>query len=90
MLHFAGSSVTRYLRELFWLQLLESSHTLSLTHNPLQSNPTISTGYKRLNIITIKFGMEVKPIKHIIVNYNFTDINKGDIIINSNRKKKRI
>ena len=34
--------------------------------------------------------MEVKPIKHIIVNYNFTDINKGDIIINSNRKKKRI
>ena len=63
------------------------THTLSHTQS-LQINLTWNTGYKRLNIITIKFGTEVKPIKHIIVNYNFTDINKGDIIINSNRKKK--
>ena len=41
---------------------LESSHSLSLslslshTHTQiLQINPTINTGYKRLNIITIKF-----------------------------------
>ena len=32
-----------------------SLHTLSITQ-PLQSNPTINTGYKRLNEITIKFG----------------------------------
>ena len=38
---------------------LESSHTLSLSHTqPLQINPTWNTGYIRLNIITIKFGME--------------------------------
>ena len=30
MLHFAGSLVARYSRELFWLQLLEFSHTFSL------------------------------------------------------------
>ena len=50
---------------------LESSHTLSHTQ-PLQLNPTLNTGYKRLNIITIKFGTESKPAKHIVVNYNFT------------------
>ena len=69
--HFAGCLVARYLRKLFSLQLLESSHSLSITQ-PLQSNPTINTGYKRLNKITIKFGTELKPTKHIFVNYNFT------------------
>ena len=53
------------------LQQLESSHSLSITQ-PLQSNPTINTGYKRLNKITIKFGTELKPTKHIVVNHNFT------------------
>ena len=48
------------------------THTLSLTHTqPLQINPTWNTGYKRLNRITIKFDMELKPTKHIVVNYNF-------------------
>ena len=51
--------------------LLESS--LSLSHTQLlQLNPTINTGYKRLNKITIKFGTELKPTKQIVVNYNFT------------------
>ena len=45
--------------------------TLSLYHT-LQLNPTINTGYKRLNKITFKFGTELKPTKHIVVNYNFT------------------
>ena len=36
-----------------------SLHTLSLSvTQPLQLNPTINTGYYRLNEITIKFGME--------------------------------
>ena len=36
-----------------------SLHTHSLSHiQPLQINPTWNTGYKRLNIITIKFGTE--------------------------------
>ena len=48
-----------------------SRHTLSLTQ-PVQLNPTINTRYKRLNKITIKFGTELKPTKHIVVNYNFT------------------
>ena len=30
MLHFVGSLVARHPREVFWLHLLESSHTLSL------------------------------------------------------------
>ena len=50
---------------------LESSHSLSLSQ-PLQINPTWNTGYKTLNRITIKFGMKLKPTKHIVVNYNFT------------------
>ena len=55
--------------------LLESSHTLSLSlTQPLQLNPTINTAYKRLNKITIKFGMELKLTKHIVVNYNYTHI----------------
>ena len=50
-----------------------SLHTLSLSiTQPLQSNPTINTRYKRLNKITIKFGTELKPAKHIVVYYNFT------------------
>ena len=47
------------------------THTLSLTQ-PLQINLTWNTGYKRLNRITIKWGTELKPTKHIVVNYNFT------------------
>ena len=47
--------------------------TLSLSNTqPLQWNPTIHTGYKRLNNITIKFGMEYKPTKHNVENNNFT------------------
>ena len=71
MSHFAGCLVARYLWKLFSLQLLESSHSLSITQ-PLQSNPTINTRYKRLNRIIIKFGMKLKPTKHIVVNHNFT------------------
>ena len=52
---------------------LESSHTLSLSlTQPLQLNPTINTGYNRLNKIIIKFDTKLKPTKHIVVNYNFT------------------
>ena len=47
------------------------TYSLSITQ-PLQLNPTINTGYKRLNKITIKFGTELKSTKHIVVNYNFT------------------
>ena len=50
------------------------TNTLSLTQ-PLQVNPTINTGNNRLNNITIKFGIELKPTKHIVENYNFTDSN---------------
>ena len=50
---------------------LESSLSLSHTQS-LQLNPTLNTRYKRLNIITIKFGTKLKPTKHIVVNYNFT------------------
>ena len=47
--------------------------TLSLSNTqPLQWNPTINIGYKILNNITIKFGMEYKPTKHNVVNNNFT------------------
>ena len=47
--------------------------TLFLSHTqPLQIKPTWNTWYKRLNIIIIKFGTELKPTKHIVVNYNFT------------------
>ena len=48
--------------------------TLSLFHTqPLQINPTWTTGYKRLNRIIIKFGTKLKPTKYIVVNYNFTE-----------------
>ena len=70
MSHFARSLVTRYPRKLFSLQLFESSHSLSITQ-PLQSNPTINIGYKRLNKIIIKFSTKLKPTKHIVVNHNF-------------------
>ena len=50
-----------------------SLHTLSLSiTQPLQSNPTIHTRCKRLIKITIKFGTELMPTKHIAVNHNFT------------------
>ena len=72
---------TCFLREILSHELptksLQSSiawvftHSLSLTQ-PLQLNPTINTGYNRLNKIIIKFGTKLKPTKHIIVNYNFT------------------
>ena len=71
MSHFAGCLVTRYPRKLFNLQLLKSSHSFFITQ-PLQSNPTINTVYKRLNRITIKFGTKLKPTKYIVVNHNFT------------------
>ena len=72
MHHFAGCLVASYPQKLFSLQLAwVFTFSLSLTQ-PLQLNPTLNTGYKRLNIITIKFGTELKPTKHIVVNYNFT------------------
>ena len=71
MHYFARCLDASYQRKLFCLQLLESSHSLSITQ-PLQLNPIINTGYKRLNKNTIKFGTELKPTKHIVINYNFT------------------
>ena len=46
--------------------------SLSITQ-PLQLNPTVNTWFKRLNEITIKFGMELKPTKHVVVNHNFIE-----------------
>ena len=79
MHHFAGCLVTSYSWKLFSLQLLESSHTHSLSlslSQPLQLNHTINTGYNKLNKITIKFSTELKPTKHIVVNCNFTNHSK--------------
>ena len=64
-------------RELFMKTLLSSiawvfTFSLSITQ-PLQLNPTINKGYKRLNKITIKFGTKLKLTKHIVVNYNFIE-----------------
>ena len=59
-----------------WVFILSLSNT-----QPLQWNPTINTGYKRLNNITIKFGMEYKPTKHNVVNNNFTSCNPYYFII---------
>ena len=53
------------------LHALSLSLSLSLSQ-PLQLNPTINIGYKRLNKITIKVGTKLKLTKHIVVNYNFT------------------
>ena len=39
MFLFAGCLVARYLRKPFWLQMLESSHSLSLSHNPYNKFP---------------------------------------------------
>ena len=50
-----------------WVFTLSFSNT-----QPLQWNPAIHTGYKRLNNVTIKFGTEYKPTKHNVVNNNFT------------------
>ena len=80
MHHFARCLLTSYLRKHFYLQLLESSHSLFLTQ-PLQLNPTINTGYNRLNKIIIKFGTKLKPTKHIVVNYNFTKTSQDYISI---------
>ena len=66
-----GMLIARYPRKLFSFQLLESLHSLFITQ-PLHSNPTINTGYKRLNRITIKFGTKLKPTKHIVINHSFT------------------
>ena len=75
MLPFAGCLVASYPQNLFSLQLLESSYSLSLFNTqPLQWNPTINTWYKRLNNITIKFGTKYKPTKHNVVNNKFTYI----------------
>ena len=63
---------TSYPRKLFFLQQLEYSHFYLSITQPLQINPTINTGYKLLNKITIKFVTELKPTKHIVINYNFT------------------
>ena len=72
MHHFAGCLVAIYSRKLFSLQFSWAfTFSLSLTQ-PLQLNLTLNTGQKRLNIITIKFGMKLKPTKHIVVNYQFT------------------
>ena len=72
MHHFTGCLVASYLWKLFNLQFSwVFTPSLSFTH-PLQLNPTINTRYKRLNKNTIKFGTELKPIKQIVVNYNFT------------------
>ena len=49
-----------------------SLHTLSLYHTTLTIKSHINTGHKRLNIIIIKFGTELKPTKDIVVNHNFT------------------
>ena len=87
MSHFAGCLIMRYLRKLFNLQLLESSHSLSITQ-PLQLNPTINTWYKRLNKITNKFDTELKLIKYIVVNYNFTLIISKVEVSNDYRKKR--
>ena len=46
-----------------------------LSHSNLTSNPTKNTG-KWLNKNTIKFDMELKPTKNIVVNHNFTRSNK--------------
>ena len=46
------------------------SHNLhqTLTHNSyIKSHKNVG---KRLNIITIKFDMELSPIKNIVVNHN--------------------
>ena len=47
----------------FALHFALSLHTLSHTQ-PLQRNPRQNTGYIRFNIITIKFGTELKLIQN--------------------------
>ena len=74
----AHASLRRMLSRELSAKTLQSSiclsrHTLSLTQ-PVQLNPTINTRYKRLNKITIEFSTELKPTKHIVVNYKFTDL----------------
>ena len=60
------------------------TRTLSLSiTQPLQLNPTINTEYKRLNKITIKFDMELKPTKHVVVNCIFTKKNVFEMVMHS-------
>ena len=63
MLHFTGRLLASYPRKLLWSSIALSLHTLSYTQ-PLQWNPTNNTGYIRLNVITIKFGTELKPTQN--------------------------
>ena len=61
MHHFVGCLLASYSRKHFSLQF-SWVFNLSFSHTqPLQINPTINTGCKRLNIITIKFDTELKP-----------------------------
>ena len=53
----------RYPREFFTSSNAWVFNTLSLTH-PLHQVPQQIQGFKRLNMITIKFGTEYKPTKH--------------------------
>ena len=77
MHHFAGCLLASYPQKHLSFQFALSLHTLSLSlTQPLQINITWNIGYKRLNRITIKFGTKLKPTKHIVVNYNFTQIMK--------------
>ena len=50
-------------KNFFGLQFALSLHTLSHIQ-PLQRNLINNTGYIRLNIITIKFGTELKPTQN--------------------------
>ena len=63
MLHFAGRLLASYPQKLLALHFALSLHTLSHTQ-PLQWNLTLNIGYIRLNIITIKFGIELKPTQN--------------------------
>jgi len=63
---FHGSSVASPVTKTTSSQIL---HQI-LTHNPyIKSHKNIG---KWLNKITIKFDMELKPTKYIVVNHNFT------------------
>ena len=56
----------------FALHFALSLHTLSHTQ-PLQRNPRQNTGYIRFNIITIKFGTELKLIQNSCKSQLYTN-----------------
>ena len=60
-------------KNFFALHYALSLHTLFHTQ-PLQRNPTKNTGYIRLNKITIKFGMELKPTQNSCKSQLYTYI----------------